>query len=73
MTPLAFVVSIPVRVYRILGSPFLGQSCRFLPTCSDYAMQALERHGAVKGSWLAITRIARCRPGGGSGFDPVPE
>ena len=73
MTPLAFVVSIPVRVYRILGSPFFGQSCRFLPTCSDYAMQALERHGAVKGSWLAITRIARCRPGGGSGFDPVPE
>jgi len=50
----------------------LGPSCRFLPTCSDYAREALERHGPVRGGWLAVRRVARCHPWGGSGYDPVP-
>ncbi|WP_439816280.1 membrane protein insertion efficiency factor YidD [Zavarzinia sp. CC-PAN008] len=52
---------------------FFPQSCRFAPTCSDYAVQALARHGPARGSWLALRRIARCHPWGGSGFDPVPD
>lgn len=73
MTPLAFIVSIPVRAYRIFGSPIVGMHCRFQPTCSAYAMEALERHGALKGSWLALRRIARCHPWGESGVDNVPD
>ena len=73
MTPLAFVVSLPVRFYRLVLSPWLGQSCRYQPTCSAYAIEALEKHGAVKGGWLAAKRIARCHPWGGSGVDNVPD
>lgn len=73
MTPLAFIVSIPVRGYRLFLSPWLGRSCRFQPTCSAYAMEALEKHGAIKGSILAAKRIGRCHPLGGEGYDPVPE
>ncbi len=73
MTPLAFFVSIPVRGYRLFLSPWLGRSCRFQPTCSAYAMEALEKHGAIKGSILAAKRIGRCHPMGGEGYDPVPE
>ena len=73
MTPLAFIVSIPVRAYRIFGSPIVGMHCRFQPTCSAYAMEALERHGALKGSWLALRRIAKCHPWGESGVDNVPD
>jgi len=73
MTPLAFIVSLPVRGYRLFLSPWLGRSCRFQPTCSAYAMDALEKHGAVKGSILAAKRIGRCHPLGGEGYDPVPE
>ena len=73
MTPLAFIISVPVRGYRLFLSPWLGRSCRFQPTCSAYAMEALEKHGAVKGSILAIKRIGRCHPLGGEGYDPVPE
>ena len=72
MTPLAHILALPVRFYRLLLSPWLGQSCRFQPTCSAYALEALERHGAFRGAWLAARRIGRCRPGGGSGYDPVP-
>ncbi|MDG4650220.1 membrane protein insertion efficiency factor YidD [Roseibacterium sp. SDUM158017] len=72
MTPLAFVVSLPVRLYRLLLSPWVGHSCRYQPTCSAYAMEALERHGALRGSWLTVRRIARCHPWGGSGIDNVP-
>jgi len=50
----------------------MGHGCRYQPTCSAYALEALERHGAVRGSWLALTRILRCHPWGGHGFDPVP-
>ncbi len=73
MTPLAYIVSIPVRAYRLFGSPWLGRSCRFQPTCSAYAMDALEKHGAIKGTYLAARRVGRCHPMGGEGYDPVPE
>lgn len=73
MTPLAHIVALPVRAYRLFLSPWLGNSCRFQPTCSVYALEALEKHGAFRGTWLAINRIGRCHPMGGSGYDPVPE
>ena len=61
-----------VRAYQYLLSPWLGPSCRYLPSCSDYAQEAIEVHGPWRGSWLALRRIGRCHPLGGSGFDPVP-
>ena len=61
-----------VWLYRNALSPLLGMNCRFQPTCSEYAEEALRTHGAFKGGWLAIRRIAKCHPWGGSGFDPVP-
>jgi hypothetical protein len=66
------ILALPVRAYRIFLSPLLGPSCRYYPTCSDYALQALETHGALKGLGLAARRISRCHPWGGSGLDPVP-
>lgn len=73
MTPAAFVVSLPIRLYRLIGSPFVGMHCRFQPTCSEYALDALRRHGAVQGGWLTLKRISRCHPWGGSGIDHVPD
>lgn len=73
MTPLAYIFSLPVRAYRLLFSPWVGMNCRFQPTCSVYALEALEKHGAIKGSWLAAKRIGRCHPFGGDGYDPVPD
>ena len=61
-----------VKGYRLLLSPWLGQSCRFEPTCSVYAIEALERHGAAVGSYLTVHRIARCQPWCQGGHDPVP-
>jgi putative membrane protein insertion efficiency factor len=61
-----------VWLYRKLISPFLGNNCRFQPTCSAYAEEALREHGAFRGGWLAVRRIGRCHPWGGSGYDPVP-
>jgi len=61
-----------VRLYQAALSPFLGHCCRFFPTCSEYACEAIEKHGALKGSWLAIKRICRCHPFHKGGFDPVP-
>jgi hypothetical protein len=62
----------PVHLYRLLISPVVGPSCRYLPTCSDYAIEALQRHGAWRGLGLTLRRLARCHPWGGAGFDPVP-
>ena len=61
-----------VKVYRVAISPWLGPSCRFQPTCSAYAIEALETHGAWRGSLLTVRRLSRCHPWGGSGYDPVP-
>ena len=61
-----------VRAYRLLLSPWLGSSCRFTPTCSVYAIEALERHGTAQGSYLTLHRIARCQPWCAGGHDPVP-
>ncbi|MDH5454938.1 MAG: membrane protein insertion efficiency factor YidD [Gammaproteobacteria bacterium] len=61
-----------VRAYRLLISPWLGSNCRYQPTCSSYAIEALQVHGVLKGGWLALQRIGRCHPWGGSGYDPVP-
>jgi len=73
MSPLARLGLGLVWLYRLLVSPFLPPSCRFQPTCSAYAGEALRRHGGLRGGWLAIRRIARCHPLGGAGFDPVPD
>ncbi|MEO7522265.1 MAG: membrane protein insertion efficiency factor YidD [Gemmatimonas sp.] len=61
-----------VRLYQLTLSPILGGSCRYYPSCSAYAIEALERHGALRGGWLAISRIGRCHPFRPGGFDPVP-
>jgi putative membrane protein insertion efficiency factor len=61
-----------IRAYQLVLSPWLGRQCRFLPTCSCYARDAIEAHGPWLGSWLAIKRLLSCRPGGRSGYDPVP-
>ena len=60
-----------VRGYQILLSPLVGGACRFTPSCSAYALEALERHGARRGTWLALRRLARCHPWGSAGYDPV--
>ena len=69
---LSWVLILPIRFYQIAISPLLGPSCRFTPTCSEYARQALMKHGPFKGLYLAIRRLLRCHPWGGSGYDPVP-
>jgi putative membrane protein insertion efficiency factor len=60
-----------VKAYQYLISPLLGPSCRFTPTCSEYSLQAIEKYGPIKGSWLSIKRISRCHPWGKSGSDPL--
>ncbi|HQV08463.1 MAG: membrane protein insertion efficiency factor YidD [Thauera sp.] len=61
-----------VRFYRYAISPMLGRNCRFHPTCSEYAIEALERHGALRGGWMAAKRVGRCHPFNPGGYDPVP-
>ena len=76
MKTIGRVLALPLRglvwVYRNAISPLIGANCRYQPTCSAYAEEALRRHGAFKGGWLALRRIGRCHPWGGSGYDPVP-
>ena len=69
---LNFIFIIPIKLYQILLSPLLGQSCRYHPTCSQYTIEAIEKYGPIKGIWLGTKRISRCHPWGGSGHDPVP-
>ncbi|RVU37825.1 membrane protein insertion efficiency factor YidD [Hwanghaeella grinnelliae] len=68
-----WLVLLPIKFYRYVISPLLGPRCRFLPTCSEYAVEAITKHGPIKGGALAVRRIIRCHPWGGSGHDPVPD
>jgi len=61
-----------IRAYRLVLSPWWGRQCRFTPSCSEYAFEAVERHGALDGSWIALRRLGRCHPWCPGGFDPVP-
>jgi len=61
-----------IRAYQLMLSPFLGSHCRFTPSCSSYASEAINRHGALRGTWLALRRIGRCHPFCNGGYDPVP-
>ena len=69
---LQFIVLLPVYFYRYSISPLIPPRCRYTPTCSEYAIEAVKKHGVLKGGWLALKRIASCHPWGGSGYDPVP-
>ena len=67
------VVRLPVYFWQVCISPFIGPRCRFEPTCSAYALEAIERHGTLRGIFLATRRLLRCHPWGGFGYDPVPQ
>ena len=69
---LNYLLIVPIKLYQILLSPLIGPSCRFTPTCSNYAIEAINKHGQFKALWLAIKRISKCQPWGDSGHDPVP-
>lgn len=69
---LAFLLALPIRFYRRFLSPLLPPACRYEPSCSRYALEALAVHGPFRGIWLAVRRLSRCHPFGGMGFDPVP-
>ena len=73
MTLLARILALPIKGYRLIFSAWVGRSYRFDPTCSAYALTSLERHGALKGSWLTVRRILRCHPWGAHGVDDVPD
>lgn len=73
LIPLTWFLRALIRGYQLLISPLLPASCRYLPSCSAYAAEALALHGPFRGGWLALRRILRCHPWGGSGFDPVPR
>ena len=68
-----FPLLIIIKVYQLIISPILRGNCRFLPTCSEYAIESLKSHGLIKGSILTIKRIGRCHPWGGHGYDPIPS
>lgn len=70
---LTYPLILLVRFYQVAISPYMPSSCRYSPTCSHYTIEALNKHGLLKGSWFAIKRISSCHPWGGSGYDPVPE
>jgi putative membrane protein insertion efficiency factor len=62
-----------ILLYRKLLSPIMGRNCRYLPTCSEYAYESIEEHGAIKGTWMSLRRLGRCHPWHEGGFDPVPK
>ncbi len=72
MRLLVWLLVLPIKFYQRFISPLTPPSCRYTPTCSTYAVEAIQKHGPFKGAWLAIKRIVRCNPWGGSGYDPVP-
>lgn len=72
MNPMQRLLIGLIRIYQVALSPFVGNQCRFTPTCSQYAREAVERHGAMKGTWMAIRRVSRCHPWHPGGHDPVP-
>ena len=67
------LAKLPIHAYRFTLRPLVGWRCRHLPTCSEYALEAIERNGAWRGGWLALSRVLRCHPWGTHGFDPVPD
>ncbi|MCU7960676.1 MAG: membrane protein insertion efficiency factor YidD [gamma proteobacterium symbiont of Bathyaustriella thionipta] len=67
------ILILPIRLYQLLISPWLGNHCRYYPSCSHYAVTSIERFGAIRGSWLALKRLSRCHPWHEGGVDPVPE
>jgi uncharacterized protein len=69
----AFALKLPIHAYRYSLSMLIGRRCRHLPTCSEYAIDAIDLNGPWRGFWLALSRFSRCRPGGSSGFDPAPD
>lgn len=73
MKVLKSLLILPIRIYQVTLSPLLGQNCRHAPTCSKYAIEAIQIWGPFKGLWLGIKRISRCHPWGTSGYDPVPK
>ena len=73
MSPLAHLLRLVIRVYQLTLSALIGRQCRFAPTCSEYAREAIAVHGALRGSWLAGRRLCRCHPWGAWGYDPVPK
>tara|TARA_B100000530_G_scaffold173663_1_gene109659 strand:- start:471 stop:683 length:213 start_codon:yes stop_codon:yes gene_type:complete len=69
---LSKLLIVAIKAYKIILSPYLPASCRYNPTCSSYGIEALSKHGTIKGGWLTLKRIGRCHPWGGHGHDPVP-
>lgn len=70
--PLQFALLGLIRFYRYAISPLLGRQCRFFPSCSEYTLEAVQRHGTLRGGWLGMRRVCRCHPGCAGGYDPVP-
>ncbi|HXP03279.1 MAG TPA: membrane protein insertion efficiency factor YidD [Stellaceae bacterium] len=72
-TIVAIVLRVAIRAWQLLLAPVLPPSCRYLPSCSHYADEAIAQHGPARGSWLTLRRVCRCHPWGGAGYDPVPH
>ena len=69
--PAKFLILL-IRIYQVTLSPFIGKSCRYIPTCSNYGIEAIQKYGVFQGGWLTFKRVLSCNPWGGSGYDPVP-
>jgi len=73
MNVFSYLLKAPIHVYRMTLRPYVGWQCRHLPTCSDYALEAIDKNGPWRGLWLTVSRLLRCQPWGTAGFDPVPD